>query len=236
MYWIRRAAVVGVALVVIIGLGTLLARCGDGADAASDRAKASSATPTASPTDTASLSGAENTDPEPESSPTKKAAKAQPSGPCDPAKISTTTQIKNKQAGKTVRIALRLFTTETACSFDVAAKNIRVALKKGNKVLWTTQDCPRAVEQEDVVLRAAGPVRVFVPWHGRESDGKCSGATPWVLPGDYTVVSAVLGGEPNSYDVTLKQPVAKTVTASPKPKKGDRSPSGAVVPEQKRNN
>ena len=52
-------------------------------------------------------------------------------------------------------------------------------------------------------------------WNARESNQGCTRRTEWVLPGDFTIAAAALGGEPAEADFSLVGPGTKTVEVEP---------------------
>ena len=86
--------------------------------------------------------------------------------------------------------------------------------------IWSSQDCPAAVPQTDVVVRKDVPAKVDMGWRGQRSDSECTRQPAWALPGFYHVPTAAYGAEPTDVQFELRAPVAATKTAKPKPEKG----------------
>jgi hypothetical protein len=103
----------------------------------------------------------------------------------------------------------------------------------GDDRIWSSQQCPRLMPQEAVVVRSAAPTKVVFVWNGRRSDEDCTSASAgFALPGSYHVIAAALGGEPTDVQFLLTGPPRETVTVTPKPRqKSTKSTrSGASEP------
>lgn len=144
---------------------------------------------------------------------------AEPSGECDPADVAVTPRVENGVAGQDVTIALSFRSTDAAaCTWRLTGGRLLVRVTDGDEELWTTQDCPDAVPERDIVVRDVVATVVPMTWsEGKKSDESCSSDTDWVMPGRYTVAAAVLGGEPDQTRFELARATPSTVTATPKP-------------------
>jgi hypothetical protein len=91
-------------------------------------------------------------------------------------------------------------------------------ITSGDDDIWTSQDCPRAVPSEDVVVRNNVGTEIDVTWSGRRSDDDCSRLTEWALPGWYYVDAAALAGEPSDLHFELETPEPGVVIEKVKPK------------------
>ncbi|WP_435770396.1 hypothetical protein [Nocardioides sp. SYSU DS0651] len=147
---------------------------------------------------------------------------AAPEGTCEAADVRVTPSVdESAVAGRDVAIALSLQTIAAeACTWKVAPDTITVRIARPSGALWTTQHCRKAVPTESVVVRRAVPTVVRLSWNARESAEGCRRATEWVLPGDYTIAAAALGGEPVETDFSLASPAPRTIEATPKGKRG----------------
>lgn len=145
---------------------------------------------------------------------------AAPEGPCDPADVVVVPSVaKGAEAGADVTLMLSLQTVESeACTWQVASDSVVVNIAEDGRQLWTTRQCPRAVPGQAVVVRRTVATVVELVWNARESAAGCSRRTAWVLPGDFTISAAALGGEPATAEFTLSRPAARTVSVTPEPK------------------
>jgi len=158
----------------------------------------------------------------------------QPTGPCRAADLVVTPSVKGTAyAGRLTTFRLSVTSmTSVACTWGVSARSLVVKLTSGTDPIWSTQDCPSAVPHEQVVVRTGLFTTVFVRWDGQRSQGRCSRATPWALPGYYHVTAAALGANPVDQQFQLYRPVPATITAKPKPRKhpsGSPSPSASAT-------
>ena len=80
---------------------------------------------------------------------------AEPEGICADRDVAVTPD--GAQAGRRrarSRFALELRTIATpACTWQVSPDTLTVKITSGDDDIWTSQDCPRAVPSEDVVVR-----------------------------------------------------------------------------------
>ncbi|MBO9522506.1 MAG: hypothetical protein J7518_13285 [Nocardioidaceae bacterium] len=147
---------------------------------------------------------------------------AAPTGPCSLDEISVTPTIATAPAGRPVPLTLQLTGMRPACTFVVSSRTLAAKVISGKDRIWTSQQCPRSIRQQSVVVRSAAPTTVTVSWSGRRSDPGCTRSTSWALPGYYHVTAAVIGSEPGDAQFRLTSPprpvVTKTVTPKPKPK------------------
>ncbi len=166
--------------------------------------------PTATATTTASPTGRKGASATP--------TLAAPDGTCEPADVAVTPSVaKGAEAGGDVTLTLSLQTRESeACTWQVSRDSITVKISDGADQLWTTQQCPRAVPTESVVVRRAVATVVELTWDAKESAARCTQRTDWVWPGEYTIAAAALGGEPAEADFELVRPSARTVEVTPR--------------------
>ncbi len=235
VYWVRRSLVLAVALGLVFGIAQLLGGVGSGSSGETARvvgAEAASSSTAAVPVAT--------DDAEPQASGTKRAEKDQaskskkarkpkktktplpePTGPCRASDIVATPKVKGTAyAGNPVRFRIRLTTLETpACTWRVTPATLAVKLVSGSDRIWSSQDCPRAIPEVDVIVRQEKAAKVDVTWRGQRSDSTCSRTTSWAQPGWYHVQSAAFGAEPADLQFELHTPVAQTITPKPKPEK-----------------
>lgn len=243
VYWLRRAVVLGVALLVVVGLGKLLTIGSDGASEAEDKAvqagsetsqttetEATEATPTdATPTATAPTSA----DPTAGPTTTKKGKKSKqpkpapavPDGECLPSDVLVDAQLNRAVAGQDVVFWLHLKTTgRAACTWAMDADTLAMKITSGSDQIWQSSQCPDAVPDLDVTVRAAQERIVKFAWDARRSNTDCTRQREWVSdPGYYHLETAALGGKPSDTKFELVLPTRPTITASPSPNKSASS-------------
>jgi len=227
VYWTRRGLVVLTAVVLVFGFAKLLGGLGGGSSpsgatlSANETTKspttgASTGTTTGSPSAGATDTTGAGTGTTP-ASPTLVA----PSGPCNPANLSVTPVVSVAHAVNPVTIALKITGSAPACTFAASAKSVAVKIVSGSDRIWSSQDCPRAVPKQTVVVRSGAETTVPVTWTGRRSDGTCAATNDWARPGYYHVLAAVIGSTPTDtqFQLTVAPRGVVTKTAKPKPHK-----------------
>lgn len=218
VYWGRRLVVLVVALALVYGIGHLLSGYPMKPDNPSARpAAASQASPTegrspgSGPTDSAN-------DGEPDGTGGAKAPLAVPTGPCSDSDVRVSPSVGGTAfAGSDVRITLNLTTLESpACTWEVSPDSVVVKLASGSDRIWSTQDCPAAIEAQSVIVRKDAKTAVDVTWSGQRSDDECTRTTLWAQPGYYFATAAALGAEPADQQFELLTPLRPTITPKPK--------------------
>lgn len=234
VYWRRRLAVLGVAVLLVVGLARVLGAGSDGSSG--DDGKASLADAPAS----SATSPAGNTSDIPSTprTPTTPAAPtttapAVPTGPCEDSDVAVTPEvgeaIGGPQHGVTIQLQVRSI-SEEACTWKVSPSTLSLKITSGSDDIWSSRECPRVIPQQRVTVRRAESTTLGVVWNSRRSDEECSRLTEWAAPGWYHVSAAALGGEPSEvqFELTAPPPVVITQTVEPKPNKGKNKnkPSG----------
>ena len=242
VYWFRRSLLLVLAFALVFGIGRLLG--GGGSDEPPAAATpAASTSNTGAPAATQPLIGptpftpapatgqaakprGDGTTVQPATQPT--APLAQPTGECEPQSITVTPALITARAGQDVKIPLDFTGTQPACTFRVSADSIALKVALDGARVWTTQQCPTGVREQEVVVRAAHPARVLVTWSGRYSDEECSTLTRWAMPDTYQLDAAVIGSEPSTSTFRLETPPRPVVTrtATPKPQPKAPKPAG----------
>ena len=244
VYWRRRLFVLGLAFSLVFVIARLLTAGSDGssddapvAEQAGARLSATGTVtagkelePTGSAGSTGSTASARASG---SATATAKPTLAAPDGPCAPEDVVVSPSVvEPAEGGGDVTLTLSLQTaTAEACTWRVDRNSVAVKISDGSTELWTTRECPRAVPAESVVVRRAVATAVELTWNARESSRDCSRRAEWVLPGDYTISAAALGGEPSSAEFTLRSPAPRTVEVTPKSQK---TPSGEATKKPKR--
>jgi hypothetical protein len=222
VYWFRRSMVLVTALALVFAIAQLLG--GSGSGKADDTATVTAASPSAASRGpagplpiTASATGKPGMQ-----TPTATGTPvvlAEPTGPCAVDEITVTPTVPTGVAGRTVDLVLKLTGIRPACTFAVTSHTIVAKVTSGRDRIWSTQDCPRAVTTQTVVVRSASPTNVVVRWSGRRSDDECTRSTSWALPGYYHVIAAAIGSEPGETQFRLGTPPRPVVTKTAHPKK-----------------
>jgi hypothetical protein len=228
VYWFRRLAVLGVALLLVVGIARVLDGSSDASSDEDPRATTAGATTSTDVEESA-----------PAPTPTEKVRRktrkqqtptepplAEPVGACENADIVATPAITEAPGGSDVPITLNLRTRVTAaCTWTVSPDTLTVTITSGNDFIWSTQECPTAIVPQDVVVRQAVDAPVVVTWKdAKRSDDECSGLTDWARPGFYHVEAAALAGEPTDVQFELVAPASEVITktVTPRPQKGKK--------------
>jgi hypothetical protein len=148
----------------------------------------------------------------------------EPTGPCEVSDVVVTPEVVGAaHAGSPVTIRLNVTTVDTpACTYRVSPRNVAVKLVSGTDRIWSSQDCPAAVPEVDVIARKKVAGIAEMQWRGQRSDDGCTRTTPWALAGWYHAQAAAFGAEPTEVQFELLPAVAATITPSPEPKKGKK--------------
>ncbi|WP_432476351.1 hypothetical protein [Nocardioides sp. GXQ0305] len=232
VYWRRRLVLVLVVLGLVVGAARLMGLGADAPQADPPRATQVAADPsdeTDQPTVTADDTPSETRTAEPAPRQEKQEKNqqrdpepvlAEPEGVCADRDVAVTPTARAPVAGGPVTFTLELRSiTSPACTWQVSPSTVTVKLTSGDDDIWSSQDCPRAIPTEDVVLRSTVGTEVEVTWSGRRSDDECSTLTDWALPGWYYIDAAALAGEPSDLHFELEKPEPEVVTKKAKPQK-----------------
>lgn len=222
VYWRRRVLLIGSALLLVFAFARLL---GGGSDATSgpDRATQVAASPTAtasSPTTTPTT-----TPRNPVRRKSHAPVLATPVGTCADEDISVTPTVPKATAGREVFLVLELRTIAAeACTWQVSPETLTLKITSGEDDIWSSRECPHALQSRSVVVRRAVSTTVGVTWNARRSDEDCR-RTDWALPGYYHVVAAALAGEPADAQFELGPVPRQVITRSPSPKQEPHKPA-----------
>lgn len=235
VYWVRRAVVLGVPLVLVVVLARVLGGSADGKDtgqatqvaAPTSPSADSSAAPVTGPTapPAKARKGKKKGTPAPPPTPVL----AEPTGPCTNEDILVTPTVTEVPGGSVVPIAFNLRTqTSEACTWHMSADTLAVTITSGSDHIWSSRECPAAITAQDVVVRKASDTPVTVTWDTRRSDEGCTNQREWARLGWYHVQAAALGGEPTDVQFELVAPSAPVVTKTvdPEPANGKKSKNG----------
>jgi hypothetical protein len=243
VYWVRRTLVLGVALGLVFGIAQLLGGTSSSSEDEAARVVGADRVPTQSARPSRSTADAQpsresrprgNKDRKPEKTRTPLAV---PTGPCRNEEVVVEPKLKEAaHAGSVVHVRLKLTTTgNPACTWTVSPETLVVKITSGDDRIWSSQDCPDAVPQTDVVVRKDVPAKVDMGWRARRSDSGCTPQRGWAQPGFYHVTTAAFGAEPTDVQFELRSPVVPTKTAKPKPEKdkGKKAEKAGTKPEER---
>lgn len=242
VYWRRRAAVLSVAVVLVLGLGKVLSLGSDGSS--EETAEQAGATTLTSPTATVAVTetterpgkkgrkgkkgqrASESATPSATATPTP--VLPDPTGPCPDEDVFITPTVPSPIGGQDITVLLNLQTrASAACTWYLSPETMRLNIVSGPDKIWASKECPDAIPTQEVVVRLASVTQVPLVWNARRSDEDCSDRTAWALPGSYHARAAVLGGEPTDVQFELVPPAPATVTQTAQPETPGAGDGGA---------
>ncbi len=236
VYWVRRALVLGVPIVLVGVLAQVLsgdadpsARTAEGTVQLASEGQ-SGPQPTSEvvgPTAPAGKKGKKKNKPSPPPTPVL----AEPTGPCEVSDVRITPSVPNPITADGLQIDFAVTSvTSPACTWSFTPETVSIAITSGSDDIWFSRHCSALVPTSEVVARPETPGVVSMMWNLRRSDEECSRNTEWVRLGYYHVSASPLGGEPTSVQFQLTRPpaevVTKTVTPTPTPTKGKKHRQG----------
>ena len=176
VYWVRRAAVLVVLLVLLLGVRWLLTGRGGGTPAA---------TPTPSPSQSSSSSQSStpttstSTSPKPTSTGTVPCAKSQIS-------VTASTDAASYPVGSTPHLRMKIEnTSSTPCTRDIGASQNELLITSGTARVWSSDDCSPGGGSQVVTMAPGQSYSVAVTWLGKLSAKGCPANQPAATKGTY---------------------------------------------------
>ena len=176
VYWVRRAAVLVVLLVLLLGVRWLLTGRGGGTPAA---------TPTPSPSQSSSSSQSStpttstSTSPKPTSTGTVACTKSQIS-------VTASTDAASYPVGSTPHLRMKIEnTSSTPCTRDIGASQNELLITSGTVRVWSSDDCNPGGTAQVVTMQPDQSYSVSVTWLGRLSKKGCPANQPLAAKGTY---------------------------------------------------
>ncbi|WP_375425925.1 hypothetical protein [uncultured Friedmanniella sp.] len=216
-YWIRRALVLGSALLMLVLLVTLVVNATSTGSAASaapppvvvpaGATTSASPSPSASASATASAkasakpstkaSAKTSAKPKASASPSAKKTAAKPAAPvaCDPDQLRTTlTGSRQLEPKQHARFRLSLINASGAtCLVKVTPDTFKLTIYSGRDRIYSTSDCATAVKPVSKKLAAEADVAWLMAWNGRRSAKGCENRPEIPRAGTY-IATAKLDG------------------------------------------
>ncbi len=150
----------------------------------------------------------------------------EPEGTCADEDVVVAPVVDDAVAGRDVRVVLTLRTlAATACTWQMSPAHVTVKVTSGEDDIWSSRECPRQLERQEVVVRRDTTTSTSMTWNARRSQQGCPGNTLWAEPGYYHVDAASLGGEPHDVQFQLLDPAviaAEEAAAAPEPEPAPR--------------
>jgi hypothetical protein len=207
-YWVRRAAVLSVAILVLAVVVALIIEgtsSGSAVQATPSPPPVSSspvaapssasASPTAKKTKQAKASTAS-----PRKTATAKPTKTKPPAPtaCPAADLRPTLTGKQRlkvKAKNTFRLSL-INGAGTTCTAEVTAKNFELTIYSGKDRIWSTADCSKAIKTTKKTLKAEQAIEWSLTWNGRRSRSNCKNRPEIPKSGTYLATAQLDGAKP----------------------------------------
>ncbi len=216
-YWARRACVTG--MTVVFGGVLVLINNGMGSGSA---AQASLADPSVTPTPSVILPsppptavgapsaiGISSTSPAPESPPptpsTKKKAQHSPAS-CRAKDLRATLTGRIRLAPRqrtTFQLSL-INASKRACVAKITRKNFELKISSRNSRIWSTNDCPAAINPISSKLSSDRAVGWSLRWNGKRSKAGCAFARQAPKPGSYVATARLDGVAPVKLRMIMK--------------------------------
>ena len=229
-YWVRRVAVVGVAIVVLAVAGALIANgTSSGSAVQANPSLPPPAAPTAAtgsptPKPTPSTSARASASPTPSGSSSAAAkpsatASASPSAtpkPTPTPKPEPVTcaagQLRPTLTGKqrlrpkdrsTFTLSL-INGSDQTCTVTVNRDNFELRIYSGSDRIWSTKDCATIVKPRRRTLEPEQAIEWKLTWNGRRSRSGCQSRPEIPRPGTYYATAELVGAEPVRLLINLR--------------------------------
>jgi hypothetical protein len=169
VYWTRRAALLGILVVLIIAIAV---SCSGGSGSGTP----SASRPTSSPT--------------PSTPPTVAAAACRR----DQLTVTANTDATTYPAGVLPRLQVSVRNTGSqACVLTESPRTRSWTIVSGTDQVWTTVGCQAASTARDTTLRPSAAVRRSIVWNRHRSGKGCTASSAQAAPGTYQLTVSVNG-------------------------------------------
>ena len=213
IYWVRRAVVLGATTVLAVAVALIISGTSSGLAVQANPSPATAGYPVPSSASPTSLQAPMGTPAAVESStsavstPAPKAAarkastkKTNRSGTVDCSADELRPTLTGKQRTEpkkpnTFQLSLINGSGQT-CMVRVTKKNFELTIDSGSDRIWSTADCPSAVNSISRKLRAEHAVAWSLTWNGKRSKPDCKSARKMLRPGRYVATAQLAGAEP----------------------------------------
>lgn len=216
-----------VAALLVVLVGRLLGAGSDGDDDEARAASSDASTTTEQPP---------STPPAPAPTTTTEAPPppASPEDRCAADDVAVRAKVERAVAGQPVAVTLLFSSKETpACYWTASPTTTVVKITSGSDDIWSTQHCPDALPEQELVLRTDAEAAAELEWPAWRSGPGCE-LEQWSLPGAYHVESAALAGEPTDVQFELETPqpevIERTITPTVDPTAPPTGTTGTTPP------
>ena len=216
-YWTRRGFVIGATVVLAIALVLTIGGTSSGSAAQASPSTPASAYPvpsatslnplqTALPTPSVvdfSSTSAATASPRPTASKKKKWHPKPVACPARDLRPTLTGRIRLAPKQRT-RFQLSLINgSGRTCTARVTRKNFELKISSGKGQLWSTRDCPSAINTISRKLGSEHAVAWSLTWNGKRSKANCKSARQVPKPGRYAATARLDGAEPVKLRMTI---------------------------------
>jgi hypothetical protein len=216
-YWTRRGFVIGATVVLAIVLVLTIGGTSSGSAAQASPSTPASAYPVPSATSPNSLQTAPPTpsvvdfsstsaataSPQPTASKKKKGHPKPVACPARDLRPTLTGRIRLAPKQRT-RFQLSLINgSGRTCTARVTRKNFELKISSGKGQLWSTRDCPSAINTISRKLGSEHAVAWSLTWNGKRSKANCKSARQVPKPGRYAATARLDGAEPVKLRMTI---------------------------------
>ena len=216
-YWTRRGFVIGATVVLAIVLVLTIGGTSSGSAAQASPSTPASAYPVPSatslnPLQTAppapsvvdfSSTSAATASPQPTASKKKKGHPKPVACPARDLRPTLTGRIRLAPKQRT-RFQLSLINgSGRTCTARVTRKNFELKISSGKGQLWSTRDCPSAINTISRKLGSEHAVAWSLTWNGKRSKANCKSARQVPKPGRYAATARLDGAEPVKLRMTI---------------------------------
>jgi hypothetical protein len=216
-YWTRRGFVIGATVVLAIALVLIIGGTSSGSAAQASPSTPASAYPvpsatslnplqTAPPTPSVvdfSSTSAATASPQPTASKKKKGHPKPVACPARDLRPTLTGRIRLAPKQRT-RFQLSLINgSGRTCTARVTRKNFELKISSGKGQLWSTRDCPSAINTISRKLGSEHAVAWSLTWNGKRSKANCKSARQVPKPGRYAATARLDGAEPVKLRMTI---------------------------------
>lgn len=187
-YWLRRAAILGALLVLLLLLRAVWPGGGDD----TVRAPGAAAGPSAAPAPPAPAPPAPSGTPSP--GPTPSSSPSPGTTSCEPTDLTVTASAEREQYPVGGRPLLLLGITNTGgtpCLSDLGQAAVELFVQSGSDRVWSSDDCAPGGDVDQVELAPAEERVIRLTWSARRSLPGCEGGTEQVEAGTYRVGARV---------------------------------------------
>ena len=196
VYWVRRALVLAIGLVLVLLLARLIGSDGGGRETAAATTPSAGGTLSAPPSTTASSGPRRSTEPTAKPSTERTGSNLPPENRhCSGSNVRLVLSPAQRtiRSGVALNVGLRLSAAQGSCTATLDPSRLGVTVMSGKDRIWTSSHCPKAIPRATLVLAAGKESSSIVSWDGRRSLPDCKPGGAVAKPGTYIVQATYAG-------------------------------------------